>query len=170
MVTGGDHAEVWVVFILRVYVLKELGLSILLVLNLGSTWFMTGLIWFVQIVHYPQFAGVGTEAFAAYHRRHTTATTWVVGPPMLIEAVTTALLLWVRPSGMSMGMAIAGVTLLVIIWASTALLQVPTHDRLAAGGFNEKSGQWLCRTNWIRTVCWTARGILMGWVVLRSIH
>jgi hypothetical protein len=30
----------------------------------ASTLFMTGLSWFVQVVHYPLFAAVGPDAFA----------------------------------------------------------------------------------------------------------
>ena len=33
----------------------------------AATWFMAGLHWFVQVVHYPLFADVGTERFIAYH-------------------------------------------------------------------------------------------------------
>ena len=33
---------------------------LLLLLHAGATFFMCGLIWFVQIVHYPLFAQVGS--------------------------------------------------------------------------------------------------------------
>lgn len=38
----------------------------ILLLHTFSTIFMTGLIWFVQVVHYPLFAAVGREAAAPY--------------------------------------------------------------------------------------------------------
>jgi sterol desaturase/sphingolipid hydroxylase (fatty acid hydroxylase superfamily) len=69
------------------------------VANLAATWFMVGLIWFVQVVHYPLFAAVPAgEPFAAYHRQHVRRTTWVVAPVMLVELVTAVALLLARPA------------------------------------------------------------------------
>ncbi|MEQ1727476.1 MAG: hypothetical protein ABL982_03770 [Vicinamibacterales bacterium] len=56
-------------------------------------------------------------------------------------------------------LAVAGAVLLAIIWASTALLQVPAHNRLERG-FDADVHRRLVRTNWIRTVCWTARVVV----------
>jgi hypothetical protein len=128
----------------------------LLLIHLAATVFMTGVIWFVQIVHYPLFAGTGRDQFCAYELRHCSLTTWVVGPAMLIEAFTAALLLMMRPAGVSAAATIVGIGLLLIIWLSTALLQVPYHERLSQG-FDPVVQKKLVRTNWIRTVAWTAR-------------
>ena len=76
----------------------RLGLATLL-LNAAATFWMVGLIWFVQVVHYPLFSKVGAEGFAAYEASHASRTTWVVAPPMLIEVVTSVLLIWFRPPG-----------------------------------------------------------------------
>ena len=70
----------------------------LLIANLVSTWYMVGLIWMVQVVHYPLFAKVGSEEFVGYQISHQTLTTLVVGPPMLIEIATAVLLIWIRPA------------------------------------------------------------------------
>lgn len=58
------------------------------IVHLAATLSMVGLIWFVQIVHYPLFAYVGAEKFIAYEAAHARLTTWVVAPPMLTEALT----------------------------------------------------------------------------------
>ena len=39
-------------------------------INIASTWFMIGLIWFVQIVHYPLFVYVGSKEFRTFHENH----------------------------------------------------------------------------------------------------
>ena len=83
-----------------------------LLLHLAATLFMVGLIWFVQVVHYPLMGSVGRPEFVAYERKHTRRTAWVVGPPMLIELATGILLLWVRPSGISLVEVLGGVGLL----------------------------------------------------------
>ena len=129
--------------------------------HLAATWFMVGLIWFVQIVHYPQFDGVGPDGWAAYHRRHLRGTTWVVLPAMLVELATGILLLVVLPTGVPLALAWVGMTLLAVVWGATFLAQVPRHNELAAGTFEVASHRRLCRGNWVRTACWTLRGLLL---------
>ncbi len=143
--------------------------SLLLVLNVASTWFMVGLIWFVQLVHYAQFPQIGSDGFCNYHRRHTRFTTVVVGPPMLVE-MATAVLMLVRPHpAMPTAAAWAGGALALLIWLSTAFLQVPKHDILSRG-FDAAACRTLLVTNWIRTILWTARGVLMAWVMYKALN
>ncbi len=72
-----------------------------LLVNLAATLFMVGVIWFVQIVHYPLFARVGAGGFPAYSERHSRLTGLVVGPLMLAEAATAAALVLGPPRGVS---------------------------------------------------------------------
>lgn len=139
-------------------------MELLLLSHAGATLFMVGLIWFVQIVHYPLFGGVGEDKFVAYAEAHSRLTSWVVGPPMLLEATTTAMLLFIRPAEIPAAAAWAGVALLAAIWLSTALLQVPRHTALG-GGFDTNSHHFLVASNWVRTVCWSARGLLVLWMI-----
>lgn len=133
----------------------------ILLVNTFATLYMTGLIWFVQIVHYPLFAKVGEAQFPGYSRAHQTLTTLVVGPPMLLEALTAGLLVVARPAQIPAWMVWTGLLLVIIIWASTAALQVPAHGKLVAG-FDASTGAFLVSSNWIRTVGWTARaGLVM---------
>ncbi|HEY3442163.1 MAG TPA: hypothetical protein VGK29_15495 [Paludibaculum sp.] len=129
----------------------------LLAAHAGATLFMVGLIWFVQMVHYPLFGLVGTGAFAGYERAHTGLTTLVVGPPMLVELVCAVLILLWRPASWPLWAAWLGLALVAVIWASTLFVQVPRHGELAAG-FASGSHRSLVATNWIRTVAWTLRG------------
>jgi hypothetical protein len=48
-----------------------------------------------------------------------------------------------------------------VIWASTALLQIPAHGRLASG-FDASAAATLVSSNWIRTVAWSARGAIVA--------
>ena len=139
----------------------------ILILNLASTWFMVGVIWFVQIVHYPLFGKTGTERFVEYQGSHQRLTTWVVAVPMLAEAATACLLVF-NPPPVNIGLVLLAAGLLIIIWVSTALLQVPCHDELTRG-FNAGVHRQLVLTNWLRTICWTLRGILLCWFVAASI-
>ena len=140
-----------------------------LLAQVAATLFMTGLIWFVQVVHYPLFAGTGNAEFADYERRHVALTTWVVGPAMLAEAATALLLLWHRPQAVTAWQAWAGLVLLGVVWLSTALVQVPCHERLTAG-FDAAVHHRLVWTNWVRTAAWSLRALLALWMTWASLR
>lgn len=139
-----------------------------LLLNFIATLFMTGVIWYVQIVHYPLFSRVGAAAFRDYELLHSQLTTAVVMLPMLVELGTALYLCWERPEAVSASEAILGAAMLGGIWLSTMLIQVPKHSLLSAG-FDEKIHHALVSTNWIRTVLWSARSVLMSWLVLKML-
>ena len=141
----------------------------LLWIHLFTTLFMTGLIWFVQVVHYPLFAGVGPSEFTDYAARHQHLTGLVVILPMVVE-LGTAVLLAVQPdSPMPPGLAWLGLGLVLIIWASTFFLQVPEHARLS-GGLDAEAIKRLVRTNWVRNVGWSLRsGVLLFWLSTQHI-
>ena len=127
--------------------------------HLFATLSMVGLIWFVQIVHYPMMANVGADGFEEYEQIHQQRTTIVVAPLMLAELATTLLLFQYSPSPVPQWMVLTGLGLLVAIWASTYLLQVPMHGKLASG-FDADSHRFLVSSNWLRTFAWTARGLV----------
>lgn len=120
---------------------------------------MTGLIWCIQVVHYPLFAAVGRDEFTRYEADHARLITLVVGPLMLVELAAALWLAAVRPAGVPAWMAWTGLALVAAIWLSTATIQVPCHAKLAAG-FDAEVHARLVSSNWIRTVAWTARGLL----------
>jgi hypothetical protein len=142
--------------------------SYVLLANLGSTLFMVGVIWFVQVVHYPLFSRVGGEGFALYSEAHSRLTTYVVGPPMLVEAATALLLVFHRPAEVPLWAALVGLALVGMIWASTALLQVPRHRALGSG-FDRAALSGLVLTNWLRTAAWSVRGALVLWMAARAL-
>lgn len=127
----------------------------LLLLHAGATLAMTGLIWFVQRVHYPLFSFAAKGDFHAFALHHQKRTTSVVLPLMILE-LGTGVALVLLASGLSQRLAIAGLALLAMIWISTAAVQVPLHQRLAAG-FDRRIARRLVRTNWTRTLAWTVR-------------
>lgn len=133
--------------------------DVVALVHAAATWFMAGLIWFVQVVHYPLFAGVGDAGWNDYSRRHQGLTTLVVGPAMLVELAAAATLLVLVPGPLT----IAGAILLALVWASTFFVQVPLHARLERGrdpAARARLFRRLVATNWARTALWTARGVL----------
>ncbi len=141
--------------------------SAALIVHAFSTIAMTGVIWFVQIVHYPLFARVAAEGFAAYEYEHAKLTGFVVMPLMLAELATAlALATVLRPAGVPAWIMWAGFALVGVIWLSTFLVQVPQHEILSRG-FDAKAHRFLVDSNWIRTVAWTLRSALAIWLLTR---
>jgi hypothetical protein len=142
--------------------------AVLLLASLGTTWFLTGLIWTIQVDGYPLFASVGREAFAAFEADHRRRITPLVGPVMGAELLLATALIFDRPSTMPTWLAWVGTAIVGVIWLSTAFVQVPLHDRLGRG-FDTEAHHLLVATNWIRTIGWTLRAIGLSWVAWRSL-
>lgn len=128
---------------------------------------MLGVIWTMQLVHYPLMAMVPAEAFVAYEHAHTRRISWVVGPLMAIEGAS-ALVLLVRPPDEVpwalpwLGAAAVGVALL-----TTAFVSSPLHGRLSSG-LDLTLVDRLVATNWIRTVAWTAHAVIAVLMLVAS--
>ncbi len=140
----------------------------ILIVQATATWFMTGLIWFVQVTHYPLMNGVAANGYGDYQRRHMARTTFVVAPAMLVELLTALAMIWIRPASVPMWAVWCGLAAVALVWASTALLQVPMHERLTSG-FDAAAHRRLVFTNWLRTLAWSARGVLVAWMLLTAL-
>ena len=136
---------------------------------LAATLYMTGLIAFVQRVHYPLFARVGAADFRAYHAGHLAATTPVVMIPMVVELLTSALLVARRPPGTGPVLAWAGLAAALFTWLVTAAWSVPAHQRLA-GGFDPGAHATLVATNWLRTAAWLAHAAVVLVMTARAMR
>ncbi|MEI6535995.1 MAG: hypothetical protein WCN98_11680 [Verrucomicrobiaceae bacterium] len=134
-----------------------MNVSLLVSSHFAATWALVGLIWTIQLVHYPLFAQVGRETFVAYHQRHTRQMTWIVAPLMLIELLTAA---WLVIAGSREPWLLASLVPLAFNWLSTWRIQIPLHDKLAKG-FDAKAHQRLVATNWWRTAAWSLRGVCL---------
>lgn len=126
-------------------------------LHAAVTWAMVGILWLVQVVVYPQLVDQPPDGFGRRHRDYTRRMGWVVGPIMMVEAITAVG--WVaRVSGSAP--AWLGVALLAVCWLQTFRVQVPLHRRLEVA-HDAGLARQLVRTNLGRTLAWTARGLLV---------
>jgi hypothetical protein len=126
---------------------------------------MCGLIWFVQVVHYPLFGLVGGEPSKAFAHAHQDRTARVVIPFMLAEGAAAFFLAAWPPAGVPRPVAILGAAIVVVIWLSTAALQIPLHRRLASEGHAAETVAALVRSNWLRTALWSLRAALAVWML-----
>lgn len=128
-------------------------------IHLVASWFMTGLIWLIQIVHYPLFNRVGNNEFVLYHSLHSKLISFIVMPVMIFELLTLAVLVMGYEKFQFNDKIILSVSLF-IIWATTFFFSVPAHNELAEG-FKEASYQKLVWTNWFRTIFWTVKSLYL---------
>ncbi|MBR81011.1 MAG: hypothetical protein CL444_04370 [Acidimicrobiaceae bacterium] len=128
---------------------------------LASAAFMAGVLWLVQIVHYPLLGAVSGNEATDIAIRHQTLITRVVGPAMVIEALATGGILLVGPAESKIA-GFIGFALLSVAVAVTIFRAVPLHVRIAQG--QSHLVPELIRINWTRTVAWTLR-IPVGVVV-----
>lgn len=137
--------------------------SIVFLLHTCSSWFMLGLIWLVQLVHYPTFSYVSREEFLDFSRFHTSRISMIVLPVMLVELVTGLLMVVLAagsPYRIVQFLCWLNLSVLLTIWLSTFLISVPCHNKLAEKQ-DEKVIQRLVKTNWVRTILWCVKSILM---------
>ncbi len=141
----------------------ETGLLPLLI-NAAATLYMTGLIWFVQLVHYPLMGQVGAGSYRQYQLAHQNLTSLAVGPAMLAELLSAVALVAIDSKD---PWRWAGLVAVGALWASTAFIQMPLHATLA-GGFDADAHARLVASNWVRTVIWSARSALVLWLIVRA--
>jgi len=140
-------------------------LLLLLMAQAVASGMMAGVIWFVQVVHYPLFAAVTGPHAGDYARANQARTSLVVIPPMLVEAAAAGWLAIWPPPAVGRGPAVAGAVLVGLLWLSTLAVQMPLHARLASEGHAAGVVAALVRGNWPRTLLWTARAILAAWML-----
>lgn len=143
-------------------------MNLLIVVNAVATWMMVGVIWFVQVVHYPLLATVAPESAREVAVEHQARTSRVVMLPMAAEGFTSLWLMFDRPPTVQWWLAWAGGTCVAVALASTVLLSVPRHSRMATEPTAAVSRQ-LVVTNWPRTIAWTAHGVVCAAVILRVV-
>lgn len=114
---------------------------------------MCGVIWFVQLVHYPMMARFDRERFCSIQLEHQSRTSRVVMLPMLLSLLASVGLMVVAFNIWS----ILNLLLTAVWCCSTAFWQIPLHNRLAATGFDAQVHNRLVQSNWVRTFAWSAQ-------------
>jgi hypothetical protein len=141
---------------------------IALVAHAAATWFLSGLIWVVQLVHYPLFDHVDRGRFVEFEQAHARRITWIVAPAMGLELITGAWLPWAVGPGAERNVLLVGAALIALLWVSTAFVQVPCHARLASG-YDASAHHRLVWTNGLRTAAWSLRALLVAWLLLHGL-
>lgn len=137
-------------------------MKVLLLIHTATTLILVGLIWTIQIVHYPLFNKVGEQQFIAYQVAHTKRMFALVLPLMVLELITAFILAFGRIESIPSILLWISLIATLLIWALTALVNAPQHTVLSRG-FDLGTYQALVFTNWLRTALWTLRGGILVW-------
>jgi uncharacterized membrane protein len=140
-----------------------------LIANLVASCVMTGVIWFVQHVHYPLLAQVEIGQAVAVAEEHQRRTGHVVALPMAVEGLTTLALLAQQPVGVTWYLPWIGAILLAIALGCTVFLSVPLHAKMATNP-DPQVGAKLVATNWPRTIAWSLRAAVCVVMVSQMVN
>lgn len=124
--------------------------------------YMCGVIWVIQLIHYPSFAYINPAQFTEAHQRHSALMGVIAGPVMILELLAG---LWLVSNKVTT-MSLLNLGIIALLWFFTFFVSVPLHNQLAAG-FDLVVIQKLVTTNWPRTILWSAKMVLTSyWLVV----
>lgn len=130
----------------------------LVVLELVVTSLLVGLIWVIQLIVYPSFKYIAEEKWQSFHQLHSHRISCIVTWLMPLELILALLIISNSETSV---LALFSLALLVIVWLSTFLLQVPAHNKLSKTR-SPKVVLFLINSNWLRTIAWTLKlGVIL---------
>jgi len=144
-------------------------IDLILLANLVATCLMTGVIWFVQWVHYPLLAKVPVDRAVETATEHQRRTGQVLAIPMAVEGFTTLGLLIIRPESVQIFWPWFGAVLLAVALGSTVFVSVPLHAKMATNPTADV-GRRLVVTNWPRTIAWSLRAVVCFVMILQVLQ
>ena len=130
----------------------------MLVIHLIATSIIVGVIWVIQLVHYPSFHFIELKQYTTFQRFHMSRISFVVIPAMLTELFTLILFI-ISTDPIDTLVTVSGL-LLVLIWLMTAVFFSGVHQKLTLG-YDKTVVDKLVKLNWGRTLLWTLRLLLI---------
>ncbi len=132
--------------------------------HLIVTWALTGLIWTIQLVHYPSFSFIDVTSFHDFQMFHMQSISLVV-IPLMVSELTLAIVAAHRSAYRGLQAWCLGIVL--AIWMSTFFWQMPLHNQLLLGK-NQSIIDELVAGNALRTGLWSLKAVLLSSLALRD--
>ncbi len=129
--------------------------------NLITSSALLGLILTVHFVHYKSFKFINDTSFIEFHKFHVKNISFIVLPLMIIEATTSILICYFYYSLFSL----ANLLIVFLIWVTTFILQVPSHNKLSSGKSILEINK-LINGNIIRVFLWFLKVICITYIIL----
>ncbi|MEL0269889.1 MAG: hypothetical protein VXA17_05430 [bacterium] len=124
----------------------------LLKVNFISTSVMVGVIWVIQLLHYPSFHFINENKYIEFQHFHMRRISFIVIPVMLIELASALLLSYFFRSSLT----IILLAILLGIWGITFIFFTNMHQKLT-NGYDPSIVDRLVQINWSRTALWSLR-------------
>jgi len=123
-----------------------------------------------SFVNYSSWYLIGSDEFVAYHRFIGPRVLTFLVAPALLGSVFTVLMLWARPAMIPLWAVWAAIATQVIVWVSTATIQVPIQLQLSAHGLSLELVEHLIETNfWLRRIPYAVCAGLFLWMAAKAI-
>ena len=130
--------------------------ELLLKVNFISTSIMVGIIWVIQLLHYPSFHFINDQKYIEFQHFHMQRISIIVIPAMLTELASALLLAYFFESSLT----IILLALVIGNWAITLIFFTNMHQKLT-DGYDHSIVNRLVQINWSRTALWSLRLIIL---------
>ena len=125
-------------------------------INFISTSVMVGVIWVIQLLHYPSFHFINDQKYVEFQHFHMQRISFIVIPAMLVELASGLLLAYFFRSSLT----IILLAFLLGIWGITFIFFTNIHQKLT-NGYDHSVVDRLIQINWSRTALWSLRFIIL---------
>ena len=123
-----------------------------------------------SFVNYPSWHLIGSNDFLAYHQFIGPRVLAFLVAPALLGTVFTVLMLWARPAVIPLWAVWAAIAAQVIVWVSTAAIQVPIQVQLSSHGLSLELVERLIKTNfWLRRIPYAVCAGMFLWMAAKAI-
>lgn len=134
------------------------------ILHLISTFFMVGVIWVVQIVHYPSFYFIDKQKYQVFQEFHMHKISMIVVPMMVLEIFSGLILIFNFYHNNGHTTFYLSVFMLICIWTITGSIFTKLHNELLKG-YDKSIIKKIIEWNWSRTLLWTLRLFLISYIL-----
>ena len=124
-----------------------------------STSLMVGIIWVIQLLHYPTFHFIKESDYVEFQHFHMQRISFIVVPVMIMELLSGFMLVYYFRSNL----LIFCLIILFVIWSITFVFFTKLHQSLL-GGYDKIIVDKLVQINWSRTVLWSLRLIILIYI------
>ena len=124
-----------------------------------STSLMVGIIWVIQLLHYPTFHFIKESDYVEFQHFHMQRISFIVVPVMIIELLSGFMLVYYFQSNL----LILCLIILLVIWLITFVFFTKLHQSLL-GGYDKIIVDKLVQINWSRTVLWSLKLIILIYI------
>lgn len=140
------------------------------VLAFALVFYGNGAAFVESFVNYPSWHLIGNDAFLNYHKFIGPRVIAFLVVPAVLGTVLTIVLLRSRPAAIPLWSVWVAILLQLVVWVSTATIQIPIQLQLAVQGASPALLERLIETNWwLRRVPYAVCAALFLWMATRAI-